>query len=222
MDMEQILVTIDQTLAEKGLSRAFVSEQATGSTSTLKNLWASLEAKRERRLGIENVKLIADFLGLEFYVGPPRYPSSNHAILNQLAERVAEFRTDRRIVPLDGLEPAPPISRLALPEEWFIDHGIAPSHAALVGQHDDAMLPSIPPGATVVIDTSIIDPGTAPGKIYALRIGSATLLRRCDPTNLGLVARPDNPAHAVNTILRQHLSNAPVLGRVRAVISGLD
>lgn len=213
---------IDAALAAKGLKDATASRLAVGHTSLIKNMRNARANKEEPRYSFKNLEKLAEVLDLELYFGPPRRAPSAHERMHELREMAAEFRTDTWILPLDGLDRAPPIPRLALPLSWFRAHGVSADAAALAGQHDDAMAPSIPAGATAIIDTTLTDVAAAGSGVYAIRLGSAIVLRRCDLTDQGLIARPDNPAHMVSMTPRAHLATTPVSGRVRAVISGVD
>lgn len=171
---------------------------------------------------IDKVIAISRALGLEVYIGPPRPAPSMRDMAQQLSEQAAEFRHDRWVLPLEDLGSTPKIPRLALPERWLDQHGIAAQNAALVEQPDTSMSPSIPQGATVLIDTSLRDVGAAPGKVYAIRPGAQVQLRRCDLTDAGLIARADNTDYPISITKPAHLDTTLVLGRVRAVISELD
>ena len=219
--MDVFLDVIEATAKERGISLSELSRQATGNSSAFKNM-REAERTRTRRSAIENLQRFADVLGLEFYLGPPRRNPSSHEYAHALREMASEFRTDVRISPLDASVGEPPLRRIAMPSEWFERHGIEPDNAALVGMLDDAMTPAIPEGATAVIDRSLTDVGAGQGKVYAIRLGSETLLRRCDLTAYELVVRADNPAYMIDTRKRRHLPLNPILGQVRAVISSMD
>jgi SOS-response transcriptional repressor LexA len=220
--MRDVLDAIDRALKEKGLSRSAVSQLATGNPATLKNLHATKEDDRQRRSTLDNVRSIAEFLGLEFYVGPPR--------VGQLAEQAAKFSVetplDIRWIPLDprqaqALVAPPPLDRLAVPRSWLKDLGIAASSATLVVATDDAMAPAIGQGATAVLDTSDTAMDDT-GAIRAVMIGATVKLRRLEQGLDWIIARPDNPRAPIDNIPRRHAGTITILGRVRAVISTVD
>ena len=217
--MRDVLDAIDRALKEKGLSRSAVSQLATGNPATLKNLHATKEDHRQRRSTLDNVRSIAEFLGLEFYVGPPR--------AGQLQEAAAAFSVetplDIRWIPLDPrqaqlLTDPPALDRLAVPRGWLKAQGIAISSATLILATDDAMAPAIGQGATAIVDTADTDMDDT-GAIRAVMIGAAVKLRRIEQGLDWIIARPDNPRAPIDSISRRHAGTMTILGRVRAVIS---
>lgn len=220
--MRDVLDAIDRALQEKGLSRSAVSQMATGNPATLKNLHATKEDDRQRRSTLDNVKSIAEFLGLEFYIGPPR--------IDQLQEQAARFDVDTpldiRWIPLDPrqaqtLAQPPPLDRLAVPRDWLRAQGIPAASAALILATDDAMAPAIGQGATAIVDTADTDMDDT-GAIRAVLIGGAVKLRRIEQGLDWIHARGDNPRAPTDSIARRHAGTMTILGRVRAVISSVD
>lgn len=220
--MRDVLDAIDRALKEKGLSRSAVSQLATGNPATLKNLHATKEDDRQRRSTLDNVRSIAEFLGLEFYVGPPR--------VGQLQEAAAAFSVetplDIRWIPLDPrqaqlLTDPPALDRLAVPRDWLRTQGIAISSATLILATDDAMAPAIGQGATAIVDTADTDMDDT-GAVRAVLIGAAVKLRRIEQGLDWIIARPDNPRAPIDSISRRHAGTMTILGRVRAVISAVD
>jgi hypothetical protein len=219
--MDEFLDEIERAVAARGETVSAVSKRATGNPSAFKNL-REAQKNRKRNSALDNIKRFADVLGLEFYLGPPRPSPSSRDLAHQLAESAAEFRRDRWVLPLVDLGKAPAIPRLALPQRWLDEHGIRADNAALVEQPDTSMEPGIPKGATVLIDTSLRDVAATPGKVFAVQLTGTPQLRRCDMTPHGMIARADNPDYPASLTPRDHIDKAPVLGRVRAVISELD
>jgi len=220
--MDDVMKVIDDALKAKGLKDATASKLAVGHPSLIKNMRNARASKEEPRYSIKNLERLAEVLGLELYFGPPRPAPSPRDIAHQLAEQASEFRRDRWVLPLVDLPKAPTIPRLALPQRWLDDHGIHADHAALVEQPDTSMEPGIPRGATVLIDTSLRDVAATPGKVFAVELTGTPQLRRCDMTPHGMIARADNPHYPASITPRDHIDKAPILGRVRAVISKLD
>lgn len=72
--MDDMIAAIDKALAERGMSASAASLNAVGNPSVIKNLRKRRGTSRNHP--IENLRLIADYLDLELYLGPRRETSS--------------------------------------------------------------------------------------------------------------------------------------------------
>ena len=217
--MDEVLAVIEEALKKRGMHAATASKLAVGNSALLKNM---MNARGEPRYSYQNLKRLAQVLGLELYFGPPRVG----VLQEQAAPFSVETPLDIRWIPLDPrqaqlLTDPPALDRLAVPRDWLRAQGIAINSATLILATDDAMAPAIGQGATAIVDTADTDMDDT-GAVRAVMIGAAVKLRRIEQGLDWIIARPDNPRAPIDSISRRHAGTMTILGRVRAVISTVD
>lgn len=109
--------------------------------------------------------------------------------------------------------------RLAFSNSWLSKMGIVADLAALVSVRGDSMAPTIPDGATVLIDPRQKDP--AKGGIYAFTYDGEVFVKRLVAAKGGgavsLVS--DNPAYPARVLIGKEINQLRIAGRVRLVIA---
>ena len=163
--MDDVIRAIEEALERKGMSAAAASNAAVGNPALIKNL-------KNRRAGkqahpYENLRALADVLGLELYFGPKRqglsYPSvsigegsnSDYALIRTtLVEAAAGTGTY-----VDRVEDTEP---LAFRKDWLSRIGVAADKAILLRAKGHSMQPLIWDGDMLLIDTSKTSPRIRP------------------------------------------------------------
>lgn len=213
---QRLLAELRKRLKEADIGhRAF--EDALGLKA---NATKGLLDKNMRVPSVDRAQEIAAALGLEFYLGPPRSDE-----LREAAAAFAGKQDDKGWVPLhpsqSGLTGTPQvIDRIHLPETWFKNADLDPNNAALVYLDDDGMVPTLPSGATVIIDTADTTPTAAP-EIRAYQVGSTVRVRRLELSDQWLTVRPDNPRHMSETFARRYKGIITILGKARGIIANI-
>lgn len=151
--MDELIAPIIAELQRRGLSEAAASRAAVGNPSALKNLRVRRGAGT-RNHPVENLKAIADSLGLEFYIGPPR----EQGVVKHTMVEGSDFAQ----VPLheaflaagQGVENQceTVVGHLAFRRDWMRKIGTSPSNAVLARAQGDSMQPSIWHDDVVMID----------------------------------------------------------------------
>jgi phage repressor protein C with HTH and peptisase S24 domain len=121
------------------------------------------------------------------------------------------------LLAVDGAEK----DRLAFSNSWLSRMGIAADLAALVSVRGDSMAPTIPDGATVLIDArekSVQGGGvfafTFDGEVYVKRLAAAKGSSAISMTS-------DNPAYQARVLVGAEMKQLRIAGRVRLVIATL-
>ena len=69
-----------------------------------------------------------------------------------------------------------PVKHLAFRKDWMHDRRLSPSSLSAIFTRGDSMEPTIPDGATILVDSSRIEP--LDGKIYVIRIDDRLWVKR--------------------------------------------
>lgn len=122
---------------------------------------------------------------------------------------------------LGSLVPAEEISDyLAFKREWFSRMGLNPQNATLVTADGDSMEPTIPNGAMLLLDLSIVE--VANGYIYAIRREGELLVKRVQQRFDGTVVLiSDNPRYEREEVPPERVNELHVVGRVRWIAHDL-
>lgn len=198
-----------------------MSRAAVGNPSALKNLRVRRGAGT-RNHPVENLKVIADSLGLEFYIGPPRDTGP--------IEHVMIDGSDYAHIPLHNAELAAGagaenacehiVSHLAFLRDWLKGVGVTPSNACLARVRGDSMMPTIAPGDVVLIDTSKREPplrreSRQRAPIYALRgADGAQVKRLLRPAEDQLMIISDNPDYLPQAMALMPGAEINIIGKV--------
>lgn len=119
--------------------------------------------------------------------------------------------------PSESLQPekstaTPP---LLFSRELMDELGIDKNHCGIFSVHGEAMKPTLDGRCELLVDFS--DNKLADGGIYALQIGSHSLVRRVKLLLRQIILACDNPEYPDMTIEGEDLNRLNVLGRVRGV-----
>jgi hypothetical protein len=186
-----------------------------------------------RGTNLVRAKEIADVLGLEFYIGPPRdqardLPAPLQAVpLDYTAhpglpdhmnpEAMIKVRLHpQKFAAGDGeaeTEPGSLISSLSFPAPWLRRLGLNAQSAALVWVKGDSMTPTLKNGAMAMLDTRIND--VKKRKIYAFRYGEELFIKRLERISPDtLIAQSDNAAYDTIVIAGADFEQFQMFGEV--------
>lgn len=104
---------------------------------------------------------------------------------------------------------------LLFSRELMDELGIDKNHCGIFSVHGEAMKPTLDGRCELLVDFS--DNKLADGGIYALQIGSRSLVRRVKLLLRQIILACDNPEYPDMTIEGEDLNRLNVLGRVRGV-----
>lgn len=114
---------------------------------------------------------------------------------------------------------------VALPRQWFIENHVTPDFCRLVQVHGDSMAPSIPDGATILIDCMqrlLRKPG-----IYAFTRDGDVFVKRLIPAldaagkAVSVTILSDNQAFPASVVTGSEMNTLAIQGLVRAVLTVL-
>ena len=119
--------------------------------------------------------------------------------------------------PSESLQPeksttTPP---LLFSRELMDELGIDKNHCGIFSVHGEAMKPTLDGRCELLVDFS--DNKLADGGIYALQIGSRSLVRRVKLLLRQIILACDNPEYPDMTIEGEDLNRLKVIGRVRYI-----
>lgn len=171
--MDELLAAIDEALERQGISASAASRAAVGNPSLVKNLRASREDK-SRKHPFENIKALAEVLGLEVYIGPPRHDTNTISVDPETSPDFAlvpSYKVDASAGPgatavdtsLDGA--------MAFRKDWLSSRGISTANAVLLRARGDSMQPVIWHGDLLLVDQSKTLPPVRDPKAVSLRKG---------------------------------------------------
>ena len=180
--------------------------QAAGNSNLVKNI---MNGHMPR---LESLGRLAEVLGLELYLGPPRSETPRSAAQTGGQSSVRAPHGDERVrriqeslfmmtVALDELMPAETWGTAdedglhTIGDGWFriwmARHGAIPDQCGMTDVDNDEMEPTLPPGSAVVVDRSRRKPAEA--GVFMLRDGKRRLFRRLRRDEDGWVAYGDHP-----------------------------
>jgi len=175
---------------------------------------------------IEKAARIADALGLELYLGPPRdvsvsakspaFDNDEYAKIPlrdaTLAAGAGRHGSSERV-----------LSELAFRKDWLASKHLSPANMALVRVAGDSMFPMIRDGDTVMINSedvviqvkkrSVGDQRAS--AIYALRDSTGARIKRVDRPRADLmILSSDNPMFPPEVYEGRQLQDIKIIGRV--------
>ena len=205
---------VEDRLAEMGLSARQVSLAVVGHDGLIRDI-------RSGRLpSPDRLEALFQYLGLEFYLGPPRDPPGDPpeapiepdgSAFSALPLHDAEVSAG----PGAGNDAEAVTERLAFRREWLARMGVAPGQGVLVKVRGDSMAPTLLPGDLVLIDQARAE--GSKGRVYALvDVDGGTRVKRLDrPDRATLVLRSDNPDHPIELRRGSDLDRLRIIGEVR-------
>ncbi len=198
-----ILALFESRMREMGLTQTDLSFRAFGK----KDNSAIQSLKRGASPAFDRVAAMADALGLEMYLGPPRTPAPVEQIILDSKEYALIPLHTATLSAGSGLANGDNaiIDHLAFRINWLRRLNVAPNHACLARAEGNSMLPTIHPGDMVLIDTARTEPPIYKRRdndqrraaIYAFVEGGQARIKRIErPESEVLFLVSDNPNHA--------------------------
>lgn len=222
MNVSELYNLFDQRRIELGLSQADVGRIAfdrPGDTS-LQNM------RRGSSPSYERVERLAEVLGLECYVGPPREnrPVCQGAINgNDYAEIT---RLDVSAAAGAGVQndSENAVGTLAFRKDWLTARGLSATDVVMINVRGDSMLPLIFDGDTVMVDTSQTSPvirprdklGNRRSDIYAIVQDQHTRIKWVERPNVEtLILYSENTlSYAPEVIVGREIEDIKLVGKV--------
>lgn len=135
--LAQIRATIDAALHDRRLSARRASLEVVGNDGLIRDI------RSGAAVGVDRIAALCSYLGLEFYVGPPRHPPA--------AFETPEARSqgEARSLPWHGATGRRGLSPLALDPAWLAQQGL--SFDALSVVQIDRSFTAMRPGALAAI-----------------------------------------------------------------------
>lgn len=172
--------------------------------------------KESRTPSVDNAKKIAEALGLEFYIGPPRETGPVYNVSLDSADYAPIPRLDARLAAGGGAinDQVEELGALAFRRDWLRERGISPDQACLLTVTGDSMSPTLRDGDLVMIDrrrTAIRD-----RRVYALidTNGNARVKRLDLVPDQLIILTSDNPAHPAETRTGEDMNRLNILGEI--------
>lgn len=192
--MERILENITEAIEKRGLTDAFVSREAVGNPSVIKNL--KLRRGKTRNHPIENLLAVAEYLGLEVYIGPPRDPRPHLKVDIGNEDFIAVPRYDVQASAGPGAmtEEQSPVGALAFRRDWLQSQSLSPSELFVIEVAGPSMEPDLTSGDLVLVDKTRRMVGIKGREVYAFVDTDGSLrIKRLERLDTGLVLHSDNP-----------------------------
>lgn len=198
-------------LEELGQKPAAAEKQAGLAPDTIRNV---LRSSSKSGPHYSTAKLIAEALGLEFYVGPTRTNETPNTKRNrddiafielhnvQASAGPGRFAQDLEIV-----------SSLGFPMPWLSRHGVNPDRASLIFVEGDSMYPTIRSGSVALVNHNRRK--VTSKRVYAFREGEDLYVKRLEMVETGiLLVTSDNPDHPSRVIRNHDLDAVSIIGEV--------
>lgn len=212
--MDELLDPIFAEMRRRDLSEAALSRAAVGNPSALKNLRVR-RGSGSRNHPIENLQAIANHLGLEFYIGPPR--DTGGALSAEVDglefAAVPRFNATLSAGPDTNTDDHLAAGAIAFRRDWLAREGISPSAAMVLPVKGDSMAPTLCDGDLVMIDRRKVTPTGR--KIYAL-IGpeGEARVKRIERLPAALLLHSDNDNVPTELVAPSDADRIRILGQV--------
>lgn len=174
---------------------------------------------------IKKAEQIADALGLEFYIGPPRETGPFEQVTLDGADYAHIPLHDAMLAAGSGCSNASEqvIDQLAFRRDWLKKVGVTASAARLARVQGDSMQPTLWPGDMILIDTKRNDPQIRSrdthdqrrSPVYAMIDNGEARVKRIErPSAELLMLLSDNPDYAPELRHGKDLANLKIIGKV--------
>lgn len=214
MGMDELLDPIFAEMRRRDLSEAAVSRDAVGNPSALKNLRVR-RGSGSRNHPIENLQAIAQHLGLEFYIGPPRTVGGgpNADVASSDFASVPRYNAQLSAGPGANHDGDLSTGAIAFRRDWLAREGISPASAMVLPVKGDSMAPTLCDGDLVMIDRRKVTPTGR--KIYAM-IGpdGEARVKRIERLPTALLLHSDNDGFPTELVAPADADRIRILGQV--------
>lgn len=174
---------------------------------------------------IKKAEQIADALGLEFYIGPPRETGPITQVTLDGADYAHIPLHDAMLAAGSGCSNTSEqvIDQLAFRRDWLKKVGVTASAARLARVQGDSMQPTMWPGDMILIDTKRKDPQIRQrdthdqrrSPVYAMIDNGEARVKRIErPSAELLMLLSDNPDYAPELRQGKDLANIKIIGKV--------
>lgn len=171
---------------------------------------------KRSRPNIDRAKVIAEALGLEFYIGPPRERGPVYTTRIDHQDFAAIPRLDARLAAGGGAEndPAETLGALAFRRDWLRDRGISPDRSCLLRVTGDSMAPTLRDGDLVMIDERRTE--IRGRRVYAVidTDGAARVKRLEARHDAYILLTSDNPDHVSELRTGPEMNDLRILGEI--------
>lgn len=195
--MDELLQAIEDALKRRGLSASAASEMAVGNPSVIKNLMnrrtsTAVDSSKSRNHPIENLIAVADVLGLELYLGPPRSFGVDQAKLAEAFALVTRFDVALSAGPGAAGDNAQPLSPVAFRKDWLLDRGLRADRCVVCNVRGDSMEPLLSDGDLVLLDRR--QRKVRDGEVFGIvDVAGDVMVKRVEKIDGGVMMRSDNP-----------------------------
>lgn len=200
--LDELGINVNQAEHRAGLPQGYIR-------STIRN-----DDKRATP-NVEKAARIAEALGLELSIGPPRGDAPVTEIVKGRHGFALVPRLEAELAAGPGAENGDETASeaLAFRSDWLRRMGVAPSNARLVKVRGDSMEPLLHDRDLVMIDRG--RRSVQSGRVYAFVEGAEARVKRLDrPDRDTLVIRSDNPSYAAELKRGPELAAVTIIGQV--------
>jgi phage repressor protein C with HTH and peptisase S24 domain len=172
-------------------------------------------AQEGRNLSSNTIQKLAEKLGLEFYVGPPRqsYPTVPTEEEAKDLIFLPEYSVEASAGPGTAISEELIVQDIGFRDEFLRELGVTRDQCSVIRASGDSMTPTIPDGALLVLDHSQINIGS--GGIFVLNVADDLLVKRISRRLDGLIdVISDNAQYACETIGPDRMDDLRIVGRV--------
>ena len=217
--MDELLDAITEALERKGISASAASEMAVGNPSVIKNLMnrrTKIDSQKDtvRNHPIENLLAVAEVLGLELYLGPPRNITepSDGKNLGDFAF-VKRFDVKLSAGPGANGDNARPLASVAFRKEWLSQQGLIADRCVVCGVTGDSMEPLLFDTDLVLIDRRVTE--LRNGQVYAVTdVAGDIRIKRLEKIEGGVLLHSDNPTSPTEVRMGDEADRIDIIGRL--------
>jgi phage repressor protein C with HTH and peptisase S24 domain len=204
-----------QLIAEKekaGIGISAFEEKLGLKRSTINSIVSGRDA---RIPSIEKAEKIAEALGWELYIGPPR---SIYPVIPTEEEAkdlifLPEYSVEASAGPGAAISEELIVQDIGFRDEFLRELGVTADQCSLIRASGDSMTPTIPDGALLLLDHSQINVST--GGIFVLNVSDELLVKRISRRLDGLIdVISDNAQYPPETIGPDRMDDLRIVGRV--------
>lgn len=218
---EQIFEALERRREEMGMSQAQVGLRAFGKSDNS----AFQGLRRGSSPSVERLAALAEALGLELYLGPPR-AGEPQISYDAVADESDFVRIRRYDVQLSGGSGAfngedEIMAPIAFRKAWFRRHGLTPESCCIVGVRGDSMEPKLSDGDLVLLDIRQGD--LVDRSIYGIvDLDGEARVKRIEVIENGYLLRSDNPYFKTELRMGDDAKRLKFIGRVVTALHELE